>query len=88
MAEATVEEVDVREIRGRHSHYFLAELGYSYAVNAEYFSGHFRRDFALESDAWDYANRTRGTKAIVRYHPEHPDHSKLDTATGASRHSC
>lgn len=76
VAEATVEGVDVREVRTRHNHYFAAELAYSYVVNGEYHSGRFTRDFGDESEALDYANRVRGTKAVIHYHPNHPGRSK------------
>jgi len=75
--EATVEDANVREVRTRHNHYFVAELGYSYVVNGQFFSGYFTRDFAREPDAWSYANQRRGTKAAVHYHPRRADRSKL-----------
>ncbi|MGB8885129.1 MAG: DUF3592 domain-containing protein [Candidatus Korobacteraceae bacterium] len=76
MAEATVEDADVREIRGRHNHYFVVDLTYSYVVSGEYYSGRFTRDFGDEPEAWDYANRVRGTKAVIHYHSHHPGRSK------------
>ena len=76
-SEATVEDANVREVRTRHNHYFVAELGYSYVVNGQFFSGYFTRDFAREPDAWSYANQRRGTKAAVHYHPRRADRSKL-----------
>jgi hypothetical protein len=82
MGEATIEDANVREVRTRHNHYFVAELGYSYVVNGQFLSGYFTRDFAREGDAWDYANQMRGTKAAVRYHPRRADRSKLAMSEG------
>ena len=76
--EATVEGTGVREIRTRHSHYFVAELAYSYIVSGDYYSGRFGRDFDDESAAWEYANRMRGAKAGVHYHPRHPERCKAE----------
>ena len=76
--EATVESSGVREIRSRHSHYFVAELAYSYVVEEDYYSGRFGRDFQDEAAAWEYADQMRGSKAIVHYHPKHPDRTKAD----------
>lgn len=77
IGEATIEDANVREVRTRHSHYFVADLGYSYMVNGQFFSGYFTRDFAREPDAWEYAKQMRGTKAAIRYHPRRADRSKL-----------
>ncbi len=84
ISEATVEDVQVREIRTRSSHYFVTELAYSYVVNGDYFSGRFTRDFAREQEAWDYANSFRRAKVVVRHHPEHFERSKLDATPGSA----
>jgi hypothetical protein len=84
VSEASVEDVQVREVRTRHNHYFVAELAYSYVVNGEYYSGRSTRDFAKESDASDYASHARGAKTIVRYNPQHPYRSKADLPVLAS----
>jgi hypothetical protein len=76
--EATVQNTDVREVRARHSHYFVAELAYSYVVSGEYYSGRFGRDYGDESAAWEYAKRMRGARAMVHYHPQHPERCKAD----------
>ena len=76
--EATVETSGVREIRSRDSHYFVAELAYSYVVDGDYYSGRFGRDFQDEAAAWNYADRMRGAKAMVHYHPGHPERTKAD----------
>lgn len=59
--EATVEDVQVREVRTRHNRYFVTEVAYSFVVDSDYYSGRFAHDFATVSDAWDYANRICGT---------------------------
>jgi hypothetical protein len=76
-AQATVESADVREVRTRHSHYFRAELAYSYKINGSYYSGRFTRDFADESQAWDYAKRARAKTVGVRFHPKKFEPSRL-----------
>jgi hypothetical protein len=74
--EASVESSGVREIRTRHSHYFVAELAYSYVIGGDYYSGRFARDFRDEAAAWEYANQMRGANAMVHYHPRHPERTK------------
>jgi hypothetical protein len=45
----------------------FAELGYSYVVKGDRFSGYFTWNFADEQEAWDYANRLQGKQVVVRY---------------------
>jgi hypothetical protein len=58
-------------------HYFRVELAYSYAIDASYYSGRFTKDFADESEAWDYAKRSRGKTVGVRFHPKNFEPSRL-----------
>ncbi|HWY57320.1 MAG TPA: DUF3592 domain-containing protein [Terriglobales bacterium] len=77
IAQATVESAEVREVRTRHSHYYRAELAYSYAIGGSYYSGRFTKDFADESQAWDYAKRARAKTVGVRFHPKKFEPSRL-----------
>jgi hypothetical protein len=55
----------------------LGELGYSYLVEGERFSGYFTWNFGNEQEAWDYVNRLQGRNVVVRYKPKRPDISVL-----------
>jgi len=83
VAQGHVEEANVREIRTRYSYYWAVEVAYSYAIDSQYYSGRFTRDFAREQDASEYATAMRGGKVLVRYDPEHVDRSKLDSTSQA-----
>lgn len=76
---ATIESIDVREVNRRSSHCFVAETGYSYRVNGEYFSGRYSCEFSEESEAWRYANSERGRAILIRYNLENPAAARLDT---------
>lgn len=69
VVEGRIENCDVREIRTRSSHYFVAEAAYSYRVEGEYYSGRFSREFAQESEAWDYVSSIRNALVQVKFDP-------------------
>ena len=70
--------VDFYEIRTRSSHYFVAQVAYSYEFREEYYSGRYLKRFPSEDQAWEYADRLRGTKATVRVDPAKPDDSLIE----------
>jgi len=58
----------------------LGELGYSYVVGADRYSGYFSWQFGDEQQAWDYVTGLKGRTVIVRYRQENPDVSTLRNA--------
>jgi hypothetical protein len=75
--EGTIEVANVREVHTRSSHYFKVEMGYSYLVNGEYYSGRFTKDFDREAEAWDYAKAMKGRIAPIRYNPAKIECSRI-----------
>lgn len=53
----------------------IAELGYSYSSNGEYYSGLYQRQFRSDNSAEKFLEVARGQEVMVRYEPEHPDNS-------------
>ena len=58
----------------------LAQLGYSYRVEGERYSGYFSRQFADEQDAWDYIRPLREQTIFIRYRPANPCVSTVRTS--------
>jgi hypothetical protein len=77
--EGTVETSEVQEISTRAGSYFVVDLGYSYLVNGEYYSGHL---IQREPEPYEYARAMKDSKVMVRFHPEKPESSKLEIDAG------
>ncbi|MFZ0137753.1 MAG: hypothetical protein WAK89_11880 [Candidatus Sulfotelmatobacter sp.] len=58
----------------------LGELGYSYLVEGNRYSGCFSWQFGDEQQAWDYVAGLKGRNVAVRYMRENPDVSALRNA--------
>src|SRR3974390_1249368 len=58
----------------------LAELGYSYVVEGERYSGYYSQQFADEQCAWDYLKTLQGQSVVVRFERPRPEVSVLRTA--------
>ena len=65
--QGTIENLDVKEVRTRSTHYFALDAAYSYSVNGEYYSGQFTKNFETESEASDYAESLKGHTVSLRY---------------------
>jgi hypothetical protein len=56
----------------------VAEIGYTYIHNGEYYSGNHTKAFLLRDSAQDYVNRIIvGGQITVRVNPEQPERSVL-----------
>ena len=75
-AEGRIETANVQTF----SEQALAEVGYSYLVEANRYSGYFSQQFADEQQAWDYVEGLRGRAVLVRYRQDDPDISVLRVA--------
>lgn len=73
ISEGRIETIDVSTFREQA----LAELGYSYVVEGERYSGYYSRQFADEQHGWDFADALRGQRVVVRYRDDHPGVSVL-----------
>lgn len=51
---------------------YVCEVGYSYAVAGEYYSGHFQRTFYREESANALAGNLKGKDVVVRYKLDSP----------------
>ena|SRR5690242_7341152 len=71
--EGRIETADVNVFRGLA----FAEVGYSYVVQGERYSGYLLQQFGDEQLAWDYTNNLRGQSVTVRYKLAHPDVSAI-----------
>jgi hypothetical protein len=78
--QGTIEASNVREVRTRSGHCYLAEMSYSYLIDNEYYSGGFTREFESESEAWDYANEARTKNVVVKFNSKKPDCSRVEKA--------
>ena len=76
VTDGRIETVGVKEF-GQQA---LGELGYSYSVAGDRYSGYFSWQFGDEQQAWDYVNGLQGRLVIVRYKRESPDVSALRNA--------
>ncbi len=55
----------------------VAELGYSYSSNGDYYSGLYRRQFKTQSAADRFLDCVRNQQVMIRYQPDRPDNSIL-----------
>ncbi len=76
IADGRIETVNVKEF-GQQA---LGELGYSYLVEGDRYSGYFSSQFGDEQQAWDYVTPLQGQPVIVRYMRGNPDLSALRSA--------
>jgi len=56
---------------------YAAEIAYSYSVESGIYSGHYRRDFGSEDEAWEFLRELRGKSVTVQYNPGKPSDSTL-----------
>ena len=73
LADGRIETVNVKEF-GQQA---LGELGYSYLVEGNRYSGYFSWQFGDEQQAWDYVTELKGRPVAVRYMRKNPDVSAL-----------
>jgi hypothetical protein len=52
-------------------------VAYSYVVNGERYAGYSSREFINGDEAADYVLRVRDKNILVKYKPDHPEHSVL-----------
>jgi hypothetical protein len=64
------------EQNGRES-YWVGELGYSYKVEGERYSGYYYKTFRSEQRASDFVAGWNGVEVPVRYRKNHPETSLL-----------
>jgi hypothetical protein len=57
--------------------YYVCEIGYSYAVGGEYYSGCLERTFFREGTAQKFTEELKGKDIFVRYRPDSPAISAL-----------
>ena len=74
--EGRIETVDVKAF-GEQA---LAELGYSYLVEGNRYSGYYSQQFGDEQFAWNYVTALQGQFVFVRYKSGNPDVSALRSA--------
>jgi hypothetical protein len=60
--------------------YALGQLGYSYQVDGEYYSGYLTRQCNDEQTAWTYVDTWWNRPVVVRYKTSHPETSALREA--------
>jgi hypothetical protein len=76
LSQGRIETVDVKTFRDQA----LAELGYSYVVEGERYSGYYSRQFADEQHGWDFVDALQGKQIAVRYQEDDPSVSALRAA--------
>lgn len=76
IAEGTVETATVKTLSGQA----LGELGYSYVVNGERYSGYVLLQFTDEQDAWETIDPLKGHSVFVRHHFSNPGTSAIRSA--------
>ncbi|MDT8068706.1 MAG: hypothetical protein ROO76_11140 [Terriglobia bacterium] len=79
--------VETAYTSGEYGH--VAELGYSYSSNGEYYSGLYQRKFSTESAAEKFLDSVRNQSVMIRYQPDRPDNSILRERDNAALfHAC
>jgi len=73
ISQGRIETADVKTFQDQA----LAELGYSYVVEGERYSGYYSRQFADEQHAWDYVKGLQGQLVVVRHKQDDPVISAL-----------
>jgi hypothetical protein len=76
-ANGSVVSCDVKTYHGRFSDYAIGELGYSYEVNGEYYSGYFKPQYNDEQAAWTFVDSRKNIPVGVRYKQGDPQTSVL-----------
>ena len=77
--EGTVETTEVNEVSTRGGSHFVVDLGYSYLVNGEYYSGHL---IQRQEEPYEYARLMKDSKVMVRFHSEQPECCRLEIEAG------
>jgi hypothetical protein len=88
-AHGRIETSGVNSVRVSSREYSLGELGYSYCVGGQRYSGYCSQQFADEQAAWDYVDSLKGREVTIRYHPDDPAISTLracDQGVGFAPH--
>jgi Protein of unknown function (DUF3592) len=75
--QGTIESGNVAKYHTRYGNYYIAQLAYSYTVNAEYYSGYYKKTFFRESSADRFVAKLKGQMAFVRHKPDSPERSAL-----------
>lgn len=57
--------------------YYVCEIGYSYTVGGEYYSGYFERTFFSKKAAQKFSESLKGRDVMIRYKRNSPDLSVL-----------
>jgi len=76
-ASAQVTSGDVAAIHGRFIDYAIANVGYSYSLGDNYYSGYLTRQFWDEQAAWTFADGCREKSVMIQYKPDEPRSSIL-----------
>jgi hypothetical protein len=76
-ASARITNGDVTAIHGRFIDYAIANVGYSYSLEDNYYSGYLTRQFWDEQAAWTFADGCRDKSVMIQYKPEKPRFSVL-----------
>src|SRR6266496_4566712 len=76
-ASAQVTSGDVTAIHGHFIDYAIANVGYSYSLEDNYYSGYLTRQFWSEQAAWTFADACREKSVMIQYRPEKPRVSVL-----------
>ena len=73
IAEGKVETVNVKTFQQN----CLGEIGYSYIVENEFYSGYYSRQFIDEQTAWSYVDGLKDQPVVVLFKPGEPEVSGL-----------
>jgi hypothetical protein len=76
-ASAQIASGTVTAIPGRFIDYAIANVGYSYSLEGNYYSGYLTRQFWDEQAAWTFADGCREKSVMIQYKPEKPRVSVL-----------
>jgi uncharacterized protein DUF3592 len=78
-----IESVDVNEpkaflgLKTSSTPKYFAEIGYSYGVDGNTYTGTNRREFGDQDEAWDFLRDLKGKAVAVQYNPQKPEASSL-----------
>jgi hypothetical protein len=78
-----IERVDVNEpkvflgLKTSRTPKYFAEIGYSYGVDGNTYTGTDRREFGDQEEAWDFLRDLKGKAVAVQYNPGKPGASSL-----------
>jgi hypothetical protein len=69
IANGTITTTNVKAVHGWFVDYALGQLGYTYTINGDYYSGYHTRQYADEQSAWTFVDARRNLPVLVRYKP-------------------